>query len=156
MGKIHQYHPYFVKPKNNVKLFTGSLVENDKQYRIIKEFWKVTDDTELLLSEPIDIDAEYRCFVHKGELKGIRYYAGDFKQFPKVDVIEKMIKDYENPYVSYTLDVGIVLSDLKFPMTTLIEVNDMWAIGSYGFDAKTYVRMVIDRFIEIKNTAIRI
>lgn len=155
-NEINDEYPYFVKPKNGVKLFTGSLIENDREYRILKNFWKVNDDTELYLSEPIDIISEYRCFVHKGELKGIQYYAGDFRQFPSINVIEEMIKNYENPYISYTLDVGLIEKHGHGLFTTLIEVNDMWAIGSYGFDAKTYVRMTIDRFIEIKNNAIKI
>ena len=60
-----------------------------------------------------------------------------------------MISKYTESPVSYTLDVGVI----KSGETALVEVNDMWAIGSYGFDAKTYVRMSIDRFMEIyKNT----
>jgi hypothetical protein len=137
--------PYFVKPKNGVKAFTGSLVQNETQKRLLVDFDNVTDDTELYVSDPINFISEYRCFVHKRKLKGIQYYLGDFKRFPNVETIESMIYDYNDSNVAYTLDVGIIDSG----ETALVEVNDMWAIGSYGFDAKTYVRMSIDRFMEI-------
>ncbi len=142
--------PYFVKPKNGVKSFTGSIVQNETQKKLLVSFDNVVDDTELYLSEPIDFITEYRCFVHKGELKGIQYYFGDFRQFPNVETIESMIRDYTNSNISYTLDVGVTDSGV----TALVEVNDMWAIGSYGFDAKTYVRMCIDRLIQIYGTKI--
>jgi hypothetical protein len=60
-----------------------------------------------------------------------------------------MIKDYKSANVAYTLDVGITDDG----STKLVEVNDMWAIGSYGFNAKDYVRMTIDRFQEIYQSA---
>jgi hypothetical protein len=137
--------PYFVKPKNGVKAFTGSLVQNETQKSFLVSFDNVISDTELYVSDPINFITEYRCFVHKKELKGIQYYLGDFKKFPSIETIESMIRDYDNCNVSYTLDVGV----LENGETALVEVNDMWAIGSYGFDAKTYVRMSIDRFVEI-------
>ena len=67
-----------------------------------------------------------------------------------------MIETYKDEApISYTLDVGIIEKDknevLSFEQTVLIEINDFWAIGGYGLDGKTYVRMLIDRFQEIKN-----
>ena len=140
--------PYFVKPKNGVKSFTGSLVQNENQKKLLVSFGDVVDDTELYVSDPLNFLSEFRCFVHKGELKGIQYYAGDFRRFPNVEVIEEMIRNYTDCNVSYTLDVGVIDSG----ETALVEVNDMWAIGSYGFDAKIYVRMCIDRLMEIYKT----
>ena len=143
-------YPYFIKPSKGVKQFTGSLVENNNQRNILKTYYNVSDDTQLYLSDCIDFKSEFRCFVHNGKLEGIHWYAGDFKLFPNVDDVEQMIKDFTNPPISYTLDVGVT----KFG-TALIEVNDFWAIGSYGFDAKKYVKMSIDRFLEIyKNNKI--
>jgi len=153
-GEINHPYPYFIKPSNQVKLFTGTLVENKKGYNFMKEFYKgVNDETELFLSTPIDFISEYRCFVHKGELKGIQWYAGDFTQFPSIFKIDNMIKDYKNAPISYTLDVGVHsinegIGNMK--NTALVEINDMLgSTGSYGFNAKDYVRMTIDRFQEL-------
>lgn len=144
-SELSDSYPYFVKPKDGVKLFTGSLVANSTQRSYLEEY----SDIDFLVSDPIDFVSEWRCFVHKGELKGIQYYLGDYCNYPNTDKIKEMISKYKESPVSYTLDVGVV----KSGETALVEVNDMWAIGSYGFDAKTYVRMSIDRFMEIyKNT----
>lgn len=90
-------------------------------------------------------------------MNGIQWYAGDFKIFPDIAIIENMIKSYKSANVSYTLDVGVMnYGNSSLTTTTLIEVNDMWAIGSYGFDGKKYVRMTIDRFQEIAKTAKRL
>jgi len=156
--KLTTNFPYFVKPKDGVKLFTGTLVENEKELNFLKTFYIANGDIELLLSEPKDFVSEYRCFVHKGVLKGIQWYRGDFTKFPNVYVIKKMIEAYKTSPVSYTLDVGVVMgehiggSSVIERKTVLVEVNDMWAIGSYGFNGKDYVRMTIDRFQEIAKT----
>lgn len=153
-GDINHSYPYFVKPRTHVKLFTGALIKDEKSYKFMRDYYpEVNSDTELFLSDPIDFLSEYRCFVHKGELKGIQWYSGDFKRFPDIKTIESMISDYKSSNVAYTLDVGIyknnVYTGSKNYSTALVEVNDMWAIGSYGFNAKDYVRMIIDRFQEI-------
>lgn len=141
---IKHSYPYFIKPKKEVKMFTGSLVENDTQYKILKDYCSCKDDTELYISEPVDFITEYRCFVHKGKLVGMKHYKGDFTKFVCVETIQAMIEAYKTCPVAYTLDVGLV--DYK---TVLCEVNDFIAIGSYSFNPKIYVRMTLDRFKEI-------
>jgi len=143
-------YPYFIKPYKNVKQFTGDVITSDNIKEIFLNYTKVNQDTEIYISGIKDFLSEYRCFVHNGKLQGIHWYRGDFKLFPDVRVIETMIDEYKDAPVSYTLDVGLVWHGFPVGLqTTLVEVNDMWAIGSYGFDAKLYVRMLIDRFREI-------
>jgi hypothetical protein len=60
-------------------------------------------------------------------------------------------KYYDESPVSYTLDVGLIQVGKGLYETILIEINDFWAIGGYGLDGRTYVRMLIDRFQQIKN-----
>lgn len=141
--------PLFIKPKEEIKLFTGFVIEDEKQYANCKFLYpEITDDLELYISEPINILSEYRCFVHKGVIVGIKHYSGDFRLFLDVDVIKQMVLDYTCAPISYTLDVAITDNS----SCVLVEVNDFWAIGGYGLDGKTYVRMLIDRFQQIKNT----
>jgi len=147
IAEIKNQYPFFVKPKNEVKLFTGSLVESDKQFDILKKYMGAYDSLEVFLSDPINIESEYRCFVHKGKLKGIQYYLGDYRIYPDYKVIEEMINSYDNSPIAYTLDVAVTDEG----QVVLIEVNDMWAIGSYGFDSKEYVEMTINRLREIIN-----
>lgn len=142
---INEKLPYFIKPAEDVKKFTGCLIEKTGSLDFLKKYDNLKDDDVVLLSEPIDIISEYRCFVHKQELKGIQYYSGDYRDYPNVNMIEAMISDYVECNCAYTLDVGV----LSNGSTILIEVNDMWAIGSYGFDSKKYVSMIVERFFEI-------
>jgi hypothetical protein len=155
-------YPFFIKPVLDVKLFTGSLCESKKQLDLVKFFEpRVTNETMVYISEPMDFLSEYRCFVHKKQLVGIKHYAGDFYRFPDIASIQNMIQAYKNCPVSYTLDVGIFKNNIytgpKNYTTALVEVNDFWAIGGYGLDGKIYVRMTIDRFQEIyKNSLIQV
>jgi len=137
--------PYFIKPKNDVKLFTGEVITKHSQLEALKDYYGATDETEVYLSAILPkIGAEYRCFVHEEKLVGIQYYSGDFTRFPDVQTINEMINAYKNANCAYTLDVGVLGHQ-----TVLIEVNDMWAIGSYGMDAKTYALMCVRRMREI-------
>lgn len=38
-----------------------------------------------MVSEVIDIESEYRCFVYKNELVGLQNYSGDFTIFPNIE-----------------------------------------------------------------------
>jgi len=159
--------PVFIKPKNNVKEFTGFVLEKDSTLANISMYYsQIKPETEVYVSETIDIVSEYRVFVHKNEIVGIKHYAGDFNLFPNINEVKKMKDDYKTDLISYTLDVGIMsktqleIVDIHFApqlvtkyTTVLIEVNDFWAIGGYGLDGKIYTRMIIDRFQQIKKDA---
>lgn len=143
---VNYDYPYFVKPSRKVKQFTGDVIANDNQMKIFRDYYDVDDNTELYMSGVVDFVSEYRCFVHNGELVGIKHYKGDFKVFPDVAGINFIKKVYEDDLTTkptaYTIDVGV----LSTGQTVLVELNDMWAIGSYGFDPEEYVRMIISRF----------
>lgn len=141
--------PSFIKPANDVKLFTGSVIENKGGYQMLLDYSDADENTEILQSELVDFVSEYRCFVHEDTLKGIQFYLGDFKIFPHVGTIEAMIEAYESANCAYTLDVGVTADG----RTLLVEVNDMWAIGAYGFNSRDYVLMCVRRMREIGRQA---
>lgn len=140
-------YPYFIKPYKDVKLFTGDVIENDKLFKLFTTYYdNVTEDTLLFKSEKINIKSEWRCFIHKDILKGIQFYKGDFTIFPDVNIIKDIIGKYKDSPIAYTIDVGIN----EFDETFIVELNDMWAIGSYGLNRDIYTRMCLDRMNEIK------
>ena len=99
-----------------------------------------------LLSEIIEIQSEYRCFVHNGELVGIQNYSGDFTIFPTIQIINKMIKTYKHCPGSYTLDVAITNKH----ETVVIEVHNFFSCGLYGFSEHKYLPyMFINGFMEV-------
>lgn len=102
--------------------------------------------TEVYVSEAIEIKAEFRVFVHKNKIIDIRRYAGKYQcQLPPIFWVERLITEYKDSPISYTLDVAIQ----NHAGVTLIEVNDFWAIGAYGLEAVIYAEMLKDRYEQI-------
>lgn len=100
---------------------------NDK----IKSFAEICDSAPIgnyQISDLINIQSEYRCFVYKQKLVGINNYSGDFTIFPDVYKINKMIESFKSSPVAYTLDVAICDNN-----TVVIEVHDFFSCGLYGF-----------------------
>lgn len=138
-------YPYFLKPADDVKLFTGDIARNENNKLMFIEWGLCNVDTPVYKSELVDFVSEYRVFVSLGEIRGIKHYRGNFKKFIDIPTVEKMVTTYKDCPSAFTLDVGLT-SDNR---TLLIEVNDMWAIGSYGLDGKTYAVLCERRMKEI-------
>jgi len=108
---------FFVKSNDKIKSFTEIV---NSEHSLIKGNYQI--------SELIEIDSEWRCFVYKGELVGLQNYSGDFKMFPNLEEINYMIKAYTESPIAYTLDVGV-----HDERTFVIEVHDFFSCGLYGF-----------------------
>lgn len=85
---------------------------------------------EWLISEYVDIDSEWRCFIFNNRLVGLKNYAGSFTIFPDVELINKMTGELDTG--AYTLDVGI-----NSKGTFVLEVHDFASVGLYGFSDYT-------------------
>jgi len=134
--------PYFVKPKNEYKLFTGFVVKTQAD---VLKLMKFPDQTPVQISEIIDIQSEYRCFVHRGQLVGCKNYTGSYEVLPDFRFIRGCIDGYDAQPIAYTLDVAVKANGT----TSLIEINDGYGFGNYGFNYILYCRMIEDRWIEI-------
>lgn len=150
-GNLNKEHyPCFVKPASQIKLFTGDIVSHDEHigYLVLRG---AKPDTRIIKSTLVNFESEYRCFVTRGELRGMKHYIGDFELFPNMAMVHEMISEFEKsgeaPW-AYTLDVGVTDNGL----TLLVEVNDMWAIGSYGLDGDTYALLCARRMKQIAMT----
>lgn len=134
--------PIFIKPYDKVKLFAGGVIRKASSKDFFKEF---PDDTKILISNYIDMSSEYRCFVNRGKLVGMKHYNSDFRLFPDMKIIDKAIFEYKNAPISYSIDFAVSENN----ETILIEANDGWSLGCYGLDAETYSKFLIDRWIEL-------
>lgn len=141
--------PIFVKPYGKVKQFDSGVLEKHSTKKLV--FNDVPDDTLVQTSSLIDFITEYRCFIYKGEIKGIQYYKGNIGIFPDIFTISKMVTEYKSAPIAYSLDVGIFKSeDFGYAdKTLLVECNDMWSIGHYGLRDDIYSSMLRDRWFEI-------
>lgn len=146
--------PIFVKSHSKIKAFPSGVISEQSSRKELfnkdQEGKELDDEMIVMTSEVVDIVSEYRCFVLNGELMEIKHYQGDFRLFPYIDVIQRMIKEYKSAPIAYTLDVGILINQKDFLLKTiLIEVNDMWAVGPYGVDPSLYLKLLKRRWLQI-------
>ena len=139
--------PFFMKPAEDTKVFTGYVVRSEIDLLKINS---LSDELPILISDIMDIKSEYRCFVNRKNLLDIRHYNGDFRLFPNFNIIEQAIKDFTNQPVSYTLDFAI-LADGSM---ALIEINDGYALGYCGIHPVPYCKFLEDRWMEIASNII--
>ena len=104
-------------------------------------------ETPVWISEHEEYCAEYRIFVHKGKIQDVRRYRSCHWTPDQLDTlkIEAMVDAYDDAPVAYTLDVAVTSAG----RTVLVEVNDFWAVGSYGLAPETYATMLKDRYTQI-------
>ena len=130
----------FVKPVKT-KVFTGGIKKNLKE--------SINSNEEVWVSEPIDIEAEFRYYVLDGMIVGrSRYDDGDNEIEADENVVLQIIKEFKNQPIGYAVDVGVAKGE-----TFLIEINDGWSLGYYPWgdcSKQNYVELITERWIQIK------
>lgn len=143
-GWVDNCAPQFVKPVEH-KLFTGHVVE---RFSDLGETASFPRDTPVWMADKAHFVTEYRAFVHDHRIRGIKHYRGDPWTTPDKGTVVQMVREYANAGstpVAYGLDVGVT-SDGR---TCLVEINDAYSLGNYGFDPIGYCEMLEDRWIEL-------
>lgn len=135
--------PFFIKPLEDHKLFTGYVVKTPQE--LLHAKLRVKPESKIVLSECVEFVTEYRCFVLEEKLVGCKNYAGDFRVLPDFDVIEQAILDYSASPVGYSIDFGVT-SDGR---TLLIEMNDGFGLSAYGLNKIIYCKILEARWDEI-------
>jgi len=138
--------PLFVKPKKP-KLFTGAVSSCKEELEIFKFLAIEGDELEIQTSSVVNFVSEYRAFVIGGHMYDCRKYSGDYRAIPDFDFIEETIKNYKSQPIAYGIDFGVTDKG----ETMLIEANDGYSLGTYGFDCYNYFRMVCMRWNELLN-----
>lgn len=134
---------WFIKPLHAHKLFDGHVVSGN--VRDLIRTASCPDDTAILASEVVRFVSEYRLFVHRGEIVGCRHYSGDFASPIDFAVARAAVEAFRSAPVGYSLDMGRA-DDGR---TLVVEVNDAFALGSYGLPSVKYATLVLDRWAEI-------
>lgn len=137
--------PIFIKPARYPKEFMAGVMKAESSKLFYND---VPDDTPVLISEVVDMISEYRCYVIKGKLVGIKNYQGDIRVFPDVKMIDRMIAAYTKAPAGYSVDVAILASG----ETVLVEVQDGWALGNYGLECDVYARLLAARWTQLKRS----
>ena len=128
---------------NANKIFLKSNSEIKKGYT---DFYtlqdNIPDDTEYFVSEAVDVVSEYRCFVYRGVLKGIKNYCGDPWILPSKGFIEDCIAAIGDSIAAYTLDIGVTKSGRNI----VVEVHNFVSCGLYGFEDASIIPMLVNGF----------
>lgn len=139
--------PLFVKPAlfADIKAFTGQLVSGPEP----SEMTRQPGDMHVWCAPPARWVTEFRVYVTHGRMVGCaRYDDGDNDvSGPDLPAVQGMIADFRDAPAGYGLDVGIT----PHGETTLIEVNDGWALGFYtGCDPDAYRTLLDARWRQIR------
>lgn len=115
----------------------GMFVKSATQY---KGLATIFDGTPLpkdtyLMSEYIEMVAEFRVFVMQGMILDVRRYCGELFVMPSERTIKDMINSYTSAPRSYTLDVAVTSAG----DTVIIEVHPFVSCGLYGFTQEHYL-----------------
>lgn len=142
---------YFVKPKRD-KAFTGKII---KSVADLVGCGNHSENYEVLVSEPLDIKAEWRCFITYDQLIDVRPYGMLMDQDRESyyytydpDVLKQMMEAFikwDNRPAACSMDI-CVTGDGK---TLLVEFNDAYAWGNYGLPCIFYAKLISARWSQL-------
>lgn len=137
--------PIFIKPVTGHKEFVGHVLAVYRD-RLRTAAWALAEpDTEIWLSDVVAFTAEWRYFIHRGEVLGVGHYWGDPLRAPDPGTVRAAVAAWTTSPAAYTLDFG-VLDDGR---TALVEVNDGFSFGCYGLNPYDHARMLETRWLEM-------
>lgn len=144
-----QQYPVFVKPALEPKLFNAGVITTLSAKKGFLDMCH--GDTQLLTGDVVDYVSEFRVFVDRDRgMQAMKHYSGDPFELPQRVRIEQMIAAYQSTApTAYALDVGV----LSTGQTMLVEVNDFWALGTYGWDPVPYIDLALARWKELLSQA---
>ena len=134
-GAFSERHMVFIRPNSNAKPFHGQCVHEFnflEWYREHEESWKIAPDTLCMVSQPSNIDAEWRLFVHRGKvISGSCYrpeWSADIPPFV-IERAEKAIADADfAPFPIFSVDLALTKEGLYY----IIEYGSINCAGLYA------------------------
>jgi len=147
----HMAHTLFVRPVDDSKAFTGTIMSNYDFHDWIQfirtieeeEFQPLHKNTKIAIANFKKIYAEYRIFVVDGKLiTGSMYKRGDAvisEELNDVNVLafaEQMVERWQ-PAVAFVIDIALTEDDYK-----VIEINNINSAGFYAADPQKIVAAI--------------
>ena len=133
--------PVFVKPVKD-KVFVGFVLQTEKDIPRLRHAGK---EEPVLCSEPVEFRTEWRAFVRYGVIWDVRPYRGDWHAHYDSDVLDNAVRAYTGAPAGYAMDFGLT----EDGRTLLVEINDGFALGSYGLDPIQYAKLLSARWAEL-------
>ena len=136
-------NPVFVKPCFE-KVWTGRVITS---FLDLIKIGNPELEYPVWVSEPMNFESEFRVMVLGDQMRSINFYKGNAFLVPSEDKIKEMISLMKQCEIAaYSLDVGVVNGD----QTYLVEVNDSYALGSYGPESVLYSKMIEARWEQFR------
>lgn len=136
----------FIKPAaNKLKQFPGHVIRN---YADLAVTAGIDDDASVVCADVLEMVSEYRVYVTQGSVVGCKHYWGDFRKFPDFRFIDSAIAAFDGAPQGYAIDFAVLANG----ETALIEVNDGFALGSYGLQPMLYAALLEARWSELAST----
>ena len=143
----------FVKPVRN-KVFTGRVISSISD---LVGCGNHAEDYEVYVSEPLDIVAEWRCFILYDKLMDVRPYGmlldmsrESYYHSYDSNVLRQMMKTFrewdERP-ASCIMDICKTTDG----RTLLVEFNDAYAFGAYGLPEIFHAKVISARWSQLLN-----
>ena len=142
---------YFVKPVRS-KAFTGKIISNTND---LIGCGSCYENYEVIVSEPIDILAEWRCFILYDRIIDVRLYGSirslDYKGYLyqyDSGILQQMLQDFvtwEERPMACSMDICYT----KDGRTLLVEMNDAYALGCYGLPGTLYAKVISARWSQL-------
>ncbi len=133
----------FIKPIPEAgKSFNGFI------YKVQMDLIKIANvslEDMVITSDPVSFVSEWRCCVLNKEFVDIRPYSGNFRIQPDHRIIDRVIEAWVESPVAYSCDIGVLDSG----ETTIVEINDVMSLGSYGVPPMILASMIEKRWEEI-------
>jgi len=141
----------FVKPIKS-KVFTGKIISSISD---LVGCGNYSEDYEVLVSEPIDIVAEWRCFILYDKLIDVRPYSmiinpdsNAYKYRFDADILDSMVNDFKK-WDERPLACAIDICKTREGRTLFVELNDAYSLGSYGLFHVFYSKMISARWSQL-------
>lgn len=142
---------YFVKPIRS-KAFTGKIISSISD---LVGCGNYSEDYDVLVSEPLDICAEWRCFIIYDEIVDVRPYGllldrsrKSYRYHYDFKVLDSMMEafiSWEERPMACSLDICVT----KDGQTLLVEINDAYSLGCYGLASVFYAKLISARWSQI-------
>lgn len=142
---------YFVKPTRS-KAFTGKIISSVTD---LIGCGNHSEDYEVLVSEPLDICAEWRCFITYDELMDVRPYGTLMEKTRKSymyhydeKILNSMMQAFctwEERPMACSMDICVTQDG----RTLLVELNDAYALGCYGLPSIYYAKLISARWSQL-------
>lgn len=136
--------PVFVKPVEDKK-FAGVIVRSPKDLMGCGTFG---ENPSVYCSEVVSFAREWRVFVRYGKIIDVRPYQGDWHMQYDPETIDRAVAAFLSAPAGYAIDFGVTDTG----RTLMIEVNDGYALGSYGLYYPLYAKLLSARWAELTGT----